>query len=73
MPGFHSGLFLISFFKTPIVQRVAPCLIFHDKTLKAIAGSKPETPAALLEIPGIGEMKAERYGRRVLAVVNGAH
>lgn len=53
-------------------EGVAPFLIFHDKTLKAIAGSKPDTPAALLEIPGIGEMKAERYGRRVLAVVNGS-
>lgn len=53
-------------------EGVAPFLIFHDKTLKAIAGSKPDTRAALLEIPGIGEMKAERYGRRVLAVVNGA-
>lgn len=52
-------------------EGVAPFLIFHDKTLKAIAGSKPGTPAALLEIPGIGEMKAERYGPRVLAVVNG--
>ncbi len=51
-------------------EGVAPFLIFHDRTLKAIAGYKPETPAALLEIPGIGEMKAERYGRRVLAVVN---
>lgn len=51
-------------------EGVAPFLIFHDRTLKAIAGSKPETPAALLEIPGIGEMKAERYGRRVLAVIN---
>ena len=54
-------------------EGVAPFLIFHDKTLKAIAGSKPETRAALLEIPGIGEMKAERYGRRVLAVVSGSH
>ncbi len=53
-------------------EGVAPFLIFHDKTLKAIAGSKPDTRAALLEIPGIGEMKAERYGRRVLAVVNGS-
>ena len=54
-------------------EGVAPFLIFHDKTLKAIAGYKPGTPAALLEIPGIGEMKAERYGRRVLAIVNGDH
>ena len=52
-------------------EGVAPFLIFHDKTLKAIAGFKPETTAALLEIPGIGETKAERYGRRVLAVING--
>ncbi|HEX5545191.1 MAG TPA: HRDC domain-containing protein, partial [Nitrospira sp.] len=52
-------------------EGVAPFLIFHDRTLKAIACSKPETPAALLEIPGIGEMKADRYGRRVLDVVNG--
>ena len=52
-------------------EGVAPFVIFHDKTLKAIAGHKPVTPAALLEIPGIGALKAERYGRRVLAVVNG--
>jgi ATP-dependent DNA helicase RecQ len=52
-------------------EGVAPFLIFHDKTLKAIAGYKPGTTAALLEIPGIGEMKAERYGRRVLGVING--
>lgn len=52
-------------------EGVAPFLIFHDKTLKAIAGYKPMTPAALLEIPGIGDLKAERYGRRVLEVVNG--
>ncbi|MGC4096935.1 MAG: ATP-dependent DNA helicase RecQ [Nitrospira sp.] len=54
-------------------EGVAPFIIFHDKTLKAIAGCKPVTQAALLEIPGIGDMKAERYGRRVLKVVNGDH
>jgi len=55
-----------------ILQEVGSAfLIFHDKTLKAIAGHKPVTPAALLEIPGIGALKAERYGRRVLEVVNG--
>lgn len=54
-------------------EGVAPFIIFHDKTLKAIAGSKPGTPAALLEIPGIGNMKAERYGWRLLNVINGDH
>ena len=51
-------------------EGVSAFLIFHDKTLKAIAGYKPVTPAALMEIPGIGPLKAERYGRRVLEVVN---
>jgi ATP-dependent DNA helicase RecQ len=52
-------------------EGVAAFVIFHDKTLKAIAGHKPVTPAALLEIPGIGALKAERYGQRVLEVLNG--
>ena len=51
-------------------EGVSAFLIFHDKTLKAIAGHKPVTSAALMEIPGIGALKAERYGRRVLEVVN---
>jgi len=51
-------------------EGVSAFLIFHDKTLKAIAGHKPMTSTALMEIPGIGPLKAERYGRRVLEVVN---
>ncbi len=54
-------------------EGVSAFLIFHDKTLKAIAGHKPVTPAALMEIPGIGPLKVERYGRRVLEVVNDTH
>jgi ATP-dependent DNA helicase RecQ len=52
-------------------EGIAPFVIFHDKTLRTIASYKPVNPAALLEIPGIGVLKAERYGRRVLEVVNG--
>jgi ATP-dependent DNA helicase RecQ len=52
-------------------EGIAPFVVFHDKTLRTIASHKPVTPAALLEIPGIGVLKAERYGRRVLEVVNG--
>lgn len=51
-------------------EGVAPFVIFHDKTLRTIAGHKPMTIAALLEIPGIGEVKVERYGRKVLEVVS---
>ena len=53
-------------------EAVAPSVIFPDKTLKALARHLPTTPAALLDVPGIGALQAERYGRRVLAVVNGA-
>ncbi len=51
-------------------EGVAPFVIFHDKTLRTIAGHKPDTLSALLQIPGIGEVKVERYGRRVLGIVN---
>ncbi|MBA5871923.1 MAG: RecQ family ATP-dependent DNA helicase [Nitrospira sp. CR2.1] len=51
-------------------EGVAPFVIFHDKTLRAIAGHRPMTLSALREISGIGEVKVERYGRRVLNVVN---
>ena len=52
-------------------EGVAPFVIFHDKTLRTIASHKPITSAALLEIPGIGEVKVERYGRRVLELLTG--
>ncbi|MBH0193438.1 MAG: HRDC domain-containing protein [Nitrospira sp.] len=52
-------------------EGVAPFVIFHDKTLRTIASHKPVTSAALLEIPGIGEVKVERYGRRVLELLTG--
>jgi ATP-dependent DNA helicase RecQ len=47
-------------------EGVAPFVIFHDKTLRSMANRKPATSADLLEIPGIGEVKVERYGRQVL-------
>lgn len=52
-------------------EGVAPFVIFHDKTLRTLAGLKPTTLSALSDIPGIGDVKIERYGRRVLAVLRG--
>ena len=51
-------------------EGVAPFVIFHDKTLRTIASHKPLTSAALLAIPGIGEVKVERYGRRLLEILS---
>ncbi|MFN8025295.1 MAG: ATP-dependent DNA helicase UvrD2 [Acidimicrobiia bacterium] len=44
-------------------------VIFDNATLAAIASAKPRTPAQLLNVPGIGPVKAERYGEAVLALV----
>ncbi len=49
---------------------VPPYVIFHDVTLHELARRRPATLAALLEIPGIGERKAEVYGAALLDVVN---
>jgi ATP-dependent DNA helicase RecQ len=45
-------------------------VIFHDATLRAIAGRKPETLADLDGIAGIGQKKREAYGADVLRVVS---
>ena len=44
-------------------------VVFHDVTLAALARAKPRDHRALLALPGVGPVKAERYGDAVLAVV----
>jgi DNA helicase-2/ATP-dependent DNA helicase PcrA len=51
---------------------VPPYVVFHDKTLVAIAQAKPRSAAALSEIAGVGPAKIERYADELLAVVAGA-
>ena len=46
-----------------------PYVIFHDTTLRELAARRPSTLAELLDIPGIGERKAEVYGAAILAVL----
>jgi ATP-dependent DNA helicase RecQ len=48
---------------------VPPYVIFHDTTLRELAARRPGTLAELLDIPGIGERKAEVYGAAILAVL----
>jgi superfamily II DNA helicase RecQ len=47
-------------------------VIFHDTTLAALAQTKPSDRSGLLAVPGLGPVKAERYGEAVLAVLAGA-
>jgi superfamily II DNA helicase RecQ len=46
-------------------------VIFHDTTLAALANAKPHDRTGLLAVPGLGPVKAERYGEAVLAVLAG--
>ncbi|MBI1395772.1 MAG: DNA helicase RecQ [Betaproteobacteria bacterium] len=50
-------------------QGVPPYVIFHDRTLAAIAAAAPGSLAGLAGIPGIGERKLERYGLDLLDVI----
>ncbi|MEY2435505.1 MAG: ATP-dependent helicase UvrD/PcrA [Acidimicrobiaceae bacterium] len=44
-------------------------VVFDDKTLAALASSRPASAPALLRVPGIGPVKAERFGAEVLEIV----
>jgi superfamily II DNA helicase RecQ len=50
-------------------QGVSPFVIFHDRVLRAIAGSLPTNPEELRAISGVGPGKLEHYGHTVLAIV----
>ena len=44
--------------------------VFTDATLAAIAERRPDTVAALVTIPGIGQVKLDRFGPDVLSLVH---
>jgi len=44
-------------------------VIFHDSTLAAVAEARPASRAELLALPGLGPVKAERYGETLLALL----
>jgi ATP-dependent DNA helicase RecQ len=47
-------------------------VVFHDKTLAAIASARPTNLAELLRVSGVGESKLRRYGDEVLEVLRAA-
>ena len=44
-------------------------VVFPDKTLEAVAVARPRDVKGLLALPGVGQVKATRYGETLLAVV----
>jgi superfamily II DNA helicase RecQ len=47
-------------------------VILHDRTLAAIAQTRPATLAALAGVDGIGAAKLERYGDAIVALTRSA-
>ena len=44
-------------------------VIFSNATLTAMAKLRPESVEALMRVPGVGEVKAKRYGRQFLRAI----
>ncbi len=51
---------------------VPPYVIFHDRTLAAMAQHRPTTGEDLLELSGIGLAKKERWGEAFMSVIKAA-
>ncbi len=50
-------------------QKVPAYMVFSDATLREICAKKPLNRMDFLSISGVGEVKAERYGKQFLALV----
>ena len=50
-------------------RAVAPFIILHDRTLTAIAATRPQSLDALHDVPGIGPGKLAEYGEAIVAIV----
>jgi len=53
-------------------QGVPAYVVLHDRTVLAIAAARPKTASALLQVPGMGPVKSEKYGAAILALVQTA-
>jgi len=53
-------------------QGVPAYVVADDRTLGGIASLRPETTEALLEVPGMGRSRVERYGEDILRIVRDA-
>lgn len=48
---------------------VPPYIVFSDKTLSAICDIMPQSEEEFLSVPGVGEVKLERYGKTFIDAV----
>jgi ATP-dependent DNA helicase RecQ len=52
-------------------QGVPAYVVALDRTLAEIAARRPRTPDELAEVPGFGRSRVERYGKAILAILEG--
>jgi ATP-dependent exoDNAse (exonuclease V) alpha subunit len=50
-------------------KSVPPYVIAHDKTLSAVAALRPTDDKQLLDVPGFGSAKVEKYGSDIYKIV----
>jgi ATP-dependent DNA helicase RecQ len=50
-------------------RAVPPYVVFHDRTLAAIAALRPRSLEALAQVPGIGPAKLAAYGNALLSLI----
>ncbi len=50
-------------------QAVPPYVVFHDRTLRAMVSSRPQTMDEFALISGVGKTKLERYGPEFLQLI----
>ncbi len=58
--------------ETAKARGVPPYVVFHDRTLAAIAQARPAALSELTAISGVGEKKAERFGEDLLHCIRQA-
>jgi ATP-dependent DNA helicase RecQ len=51
-------------------QGVPTYVILHDRTLHELAAQRPQSAHQLLQVPGMGLAKVERYGESLLALLS---
>ena len=51
-------------------QNVPAFVVLHDRTLKELIAARPSTTAQLRSVPGIGESKLKKYGKRLIEIIN---
>lgn len=49
-------------------EKLRPFMIFKDDQIDELIKAKPKTKEQLLKVRGFGEIKAEKYGERIITI-----